>query len=160
MKQYIKQNAQQITNLVKLYKGIQSRDGYNLGLRLKGINRDFRQGVELATWDTEKYEQGGLIWRGKDGQPEFMRGDAEMLELLQAVFNDEKLFDTVKDAEVDYQGKIRWTVDECISGFDFENYRDAYYTEYKITLNPDTMRVTASNPREYSRSVLVALNID
>ena len=160
MKQYIKQNAQQIANLVKLYKGIQSRDGYKMGFSLKGINRDFRQGVEIGTYRNDEHEQGGMIWRGDDGQPEYVRGDAEMLELLQAVFNDEKLFDTVKDAEVDYQGKIRWTVDECISGFDFENYRDAYYTEYKITLNPVTMRVTASNPREYSRSVLVALNID
>jgi hypothetical protein len=101
-----------------------------------------------------------MIWRGDAGRPEYMRGDAEMMKLLEAVFDDEKLFNAIKNAEVDYQGKIRWTVDKCISDYDFKSYRDAYYSEYTITLNPVTLRVTTSKPRGYSRSVLVALNID
>ena len=157
---YIKENARMISGLVHLYQGIRSRDGYALGLHLKGINRDFRTGVELATWNQNDYEQGGLIWRGESGQPDCQRGDSEMMELLEAVFDDEQLFNTIKEAEVDYEGKITWRVDECIRGFDFEKYQDAYYTEYKIKLNPETMRVSTSKPREYSRSVLVALNID
>ena len=160
MKQYIKENAQRIAYLVGLYGRIRARDGYRLGFHLKGINREFKQGVEIATNRAEDYEQGGMIWRGEGGQPEYMRGDAEVMELLEAVFDDEQLFNTIKEAEVDYEGKITWRVDECIREFDFEKYQDAYYTEYKIKLNPETMRVSISKPREYSRSVLVALNID
>ena len=160
MRQYVKENAQRIAYLVGLYARIRARDGYRLGFHLKGINQEFKQGVEIATFRTEDYEQGGMIWRGEGGQPEYMRGDAEMMELLEAIFNDKELFETIKDAEVDYQGKIRWTVDKCISGYDFENYRDAYHSEYTVKLNPETLRVTETKPREYSRSVLVALNID
>lgn len=160
MTDYIKANAKQISELVRLYQKIKSRDGYKLGLHLKGINSDFNQGIELATYYTDDYEQGGLIWRDDDGKPSCQRGDAEMLKLLESVFNDERLFNTIKDAEVDYEGKIKWRVDKCTRWFDFEKYQDAYYTEYTIKLNPDTLRVSTSKPREYSRSVLVALNID
>lgn len=159
-KQYIKDNADRIVKWFNLYQKIRARDGYKLGLFLRGINRDFRQGVEIDTYNPDDYEQGGMIWREKDGKPQYMRGDAEMVELLEAVFNDEEFFETIKDAQDDYQGRIKWRIDECISGYDFEKYKDAYYTEQTITLNPVTMRVSVTKPREYSRSVLVALNID
>jgi hypothetical protein len=155
MKTYIKENAAQIAELVRLYKRIQARDGYKLGLHLKSINNDFQEGIELAVHYTEDYEQGGIIWRSG-----YKRGDPEMLKLLTALLNNEKLFQTVKDAEDDYQGRIKWRVEECTRGFDFKRMQDAYYTEQTIALNPDTLRVTTTKPREYSRSVLVALNID
>lgn len=157
---YIKENARELSRLVLLYGRIQSRDGYKLGLFLKGINRDFRQGVEIASHYSNDCDQGGMIWRGENGNPEYQRGDAEITELLTAVFADEALFEAVKDAEIGYDGRIKWTVDTCIKGYDFDLMQDAYFTEQTIKLNPLTLRVSSSGPREYSRSVLVALNID
>jgi hypothetical protein len=159
-KEYIKENAKRLAALVLLRERICSRDGYKLGLHLKGINRDFQQGIEIATLYTEDHEQGGMIWRGEDGKPEYQRGDSEMTELLNALFNDEMLFDAVKSAQTDYDGRISWRIDTCTRGFDFDMMQDAYYTEQTIKLNPSTLRVSISKPRHYSRSVLVALNID
>jgi len=158
--EYIKENAKKLADLVLLYGRIRSRDGYKLGLHLKGINRDFQQGIELAVHYTGDYEQGGMIWRGENGKAEYQRGDAEMMELLNALFDDEPLFEAVKEAEIEYDGRIKWTIDICTREFDFAMMQDAYYTEQTIKLNPETLRVSISKPHSYSRSVLVALNID
>ncbi|MDR0915904.1 MAG: hypothetical protein LBN02_01795 [Oscillospiraceae bacterium] len=179
-KQYVKNNAAKLVALLADYDAIKRADG----LWLDGINRDFAQGVTLTEYDNRA--KFASIWTkdfakldndtyGYVDIPEdeqryttcTMNGaewlpteNAKAEKLLKAVANDEALFTAIKTADMRYDGRIQWTVDTCIIPMDFDEMRDGHYTESIITLNPTTGRISETKPQHYSRSVLVALNID
>lgn len=83
----------------------------------------------------------------------------EVEGVLKAFAADRILYDVFKCSELHYDGKIRVTVDTCIRPMDTENMIDGLYGETTFTVNRKG-QVFQSKPKEWSRSVLVALNID
>ena len=80
-------------------------------------------------------------------------------DVLKAFAADRMLF-TIHNATVrSYDGKLRVNVDTCTQPMDFDKMTDGYYTETTYTLNRKG-QIFQSKPKSYSRSVLVALNID
>ena len=85
--------------------------------------------------------------------------DHTLADVLKAFAADRMLF-TIHNATVrSYDGKLRVNVDTCTQPMDFDKMTDGYYTETTYTLNRKG-QVFQSKPKSYSRSVLVALNID
>lgn len=83
----------------------------------------------------------------------------EVEGVLKAFAADRILYDVFKCSELHYDGKIRVTVDTCIRPTDTENMTDGLYEEITFTVNRKG-QVFQSKPKEWLRSVLVALNID
>lgn len=104
-------------------------------------------------------EVSDLVGYSRDGDNLVETNDETLKNALNAFGNDRLLYEIFKQSELHYDGKIRVTIDTCISPMDTERMQDGYYTETTYTLNRKC-QVFESKPKPYTRSVLVALNID
>lgn len=145
----------------------------NRGYYLREINGDEKEGFYIECHNPDNSPVEVIYWRNH-GKASIVSGYsrygsnfaqptpeifAACENILKMFIEDQTLYDLFNESQHTYDDKIRVSVDVCTSPIDFDNMVDGYYEETTFTINRKG-QVFQSKPKHYSRSVLVALNID